>query len=61
MAGHEVGCGSCWFFGFQERGGAGKRRGTKPLLPLLRVQGKKEHNAIQNDIVLCSFFFLDFF
>jgi hypothetical protein len=35
-----------------------KYKGAKLLLPLpLRVQGKKENSAIQNDIVLCFFFF----
>jgi hypothetical protein len=33
-----------------------KKQGNKPLLPLpLRVQGKKENNAIQNNIVLVFF------
>jgi hypothetical protein len=42
-----------------ERKKEGKKyKGAKLLLPLpLRVQGKKENSAIQNDIVLCFFFF----
>jgi hypothetical protein len=41
------------------KGESGKKQGNKPLLPLpLRVQRKKENNAVQNDTVSEVFFFL---
>jgi hypothetical protein len=39
------------------KGESGKKQGNKPLLPLpLRVQRKKENNAVQNDTVSKVFF-----
>jgi hypothetical protein len=40
----------------REREGEGKRRGTKLLLPLLSVLGKKKHSVVQNNTILRFFF-----